>query len=328
MRESVLGLGILALFMTLALTGLCRAGSDQTRPIEGKDDLGRTVILAKPPQRIVLLSGSPIDTIFELGAGHLLVGVVDSIADSYPDLVKKYPSVLEKERIGRFSDPNMEKIIALDPDLILPFASPDAPGKFTDVFEKRGLPYAAVCSVENMASGIAQIERLGKLLDREKEARALVSKIRTEVDGLTRLISSRTRTRPRVYYWWGAKNGTYGSRAAVHELIERAGGINLAGEFKTQYMELSPEYVIAGNPDVIVISYWKESDREPRIAALKQRPGFENITAVKNNRIYTLDGHAFHSPIRFAETISTLAGYIHPELLDDKGRLAGIDNEK
>lgn len=314
--------------MALAVAGICRAGAGLTQPITGKDDLGRTVILKKPPQRIVLLSGSPIDTIYELGAGHLLVGVVDSIADSYPDIIKRYPSVLEKERVGRFSDPNMEKIVALDPDLILPFASTDSPGKFTDVFEKRGLPYAAVCSVENMESGIAQIQRLGKLLDREKEAAALVLKIRTEMDGLTGMIASKIKNKPLVYYWWGAKNGTYGSRAGIHELIERAGGINLAGEFKAQYMELSPEYVIAGNPDVIVISYWKESDREPRIKALKQRPGFEGISAVKNNRIYTLDGHAFHSPIRFAETIKTLAGYIHPELLDNINQYAGIGNEK
>ncbi len=297
-------------------------------PITGKDDFGRTITLPKKPERIVLLSGTPIDAIYELGAGDALVGVVDNIAVSYPGICRRYPSVLEKERVGRFSDPNIEKIIALEPDLIIPFGSSDSPGKFTAVFEKRGLSYAAFCTVENVAFGLDQMRRMGTLLGKEKQAEALAEKIRTDVDTLTRTIASKITHKPLVYYWWGARNGTYGSRAAVHELIERAGGINLAGDFNAQYIELAPEYVIAKDPDVIVISFWKESQGKERIEALKKRPGFAGIKAVKNNRIHTIDGHSFHTPVRFAEVIEQLAGYIHPEIFDSSGVLKETGHAK
>lgn len=286
----------------------------ENNPIVGKDDFGRTVVLPKPPERIVLLSGSPVDVIYELGAGDALVGVVDSIAKGYPGTARRYPSILEKERVGRFSDPNIEKIIALQPDLIIPYGSSENPGKFTSVFEKRGLPYAAVSSVESVTFGLEQIRRLGVLLGREELARVLAKKIRAEIDAVTAEVARRIDHRPLVYYWWGARNGTYGNRAAIHELIERAGGSNIAGDFDRQYMDLSPEYVIDKDPDVIIISYWKPEDRQRRIDALKKRPGFAGVKAVKNNRIYTFEGHDFFSPVRFAHVIRTLAGHIHPQI--------------
>lgn len=286
-------------------------------PVTGKDDLGRTVTLKKPPQKIVLLSGSPIDVIYEIGAADLLVGVVDSIDDSYPETVRRYPSVLKKERVGRFSDPNIEKIVSLEPDLIFAFASTEYPGKFTSAFDKRGLVYAGFVSVESTAFGIEQIRRMGRLLCRDKEAEALAGKIRKEVDDLSRTIAATIKDRPVVYYWWGSRNGTYGRKSAIHELIGLAGGTNLTAEFDQQYMELSPEYVIAGDPDVIVISYFKETQKAERMAELRQRPGFANVKAVKNNRVFCIDGHSFFTPVRFASTIQTLAGYIHPELFKD-----------
>ncbi len=301
------------LAMFFFLTG---TGSGETRQIVGKDDFGRTIILPGPPERIILLSGSPIDVIYELGAGNALVGVVDTIVDSFPETCRRYPSVLEKERVGRFSDPNIEKIISLNPDLIIPFGSSDCPGKYTAVFEKRGLPYAAFVSVENTQFGIDQIMRLGRLLGREKQAQALAEKIRTDVDTVSTQVASRIEKRPLVYYWWGSGNGTYGRRTAINELIELAGGVNLAGKFDAQYMELSPEYVIARDPDVIVISYWKKSQKKERMKALVNRPGFRNIRAVKNGRVYLLAGHSFHTPVRFAEVIKKLAACIHPGIFN------------
>ena len=295
--------------------------------IRGVDDLGRTVVLPKPPERIIVLTGTPIDAIFELGAGDKIVGVVDSMADSYPDTVKKYPELLKKERVGRFDNPYIEKIMELNPDLIIPYASLDTPGKYTAIFDQRGLPYAGFSTVENFRFGLDQILRLGVLLGKKSEAEVLVERLRSEVDGLSATIASNIKTRPLVYYWWGQDNGTYGRKAAVHELIGLAGGVNLAGDFDRKYMELSPEYVISRNPDVIIVSYWKERDREPRLRELVAKPGFRELNAVKNDRIYSIDGHSFHTPIRFAEVIRKLAGFIHPELMDG-GVFAKENNKK
>ena len=296
------------------LSGCTKDTATTKGEIIGFDDFGRKIVLPKIPERIVVISGSPIDAIFELGAGERIVAVQDSIARSYPETCRRYPSLLEKPRVGGFGNPNIEKILSLNPDLIIPYGSSDSPGKYTEVFEKRGLPYAVFTTVENVAFGLEQIKRLGVLLGKEKEAEKLARQIKTGIDELAAQIGSQAKSRPLVYYWWGSGNGTYGNRAAINELIELAGGINLAGEFNRQYLDLSPEYVISRNPDVIVISYWQEDQQEARVEEIKTRPGFSEVKAVKNNRIYTIDGHSFHTPIRFAEAIRNLAGFIHPEL--------------
>ncbi|MDI6793502.1 MAG: ABC transporter substrate-binding protein [bacterium] len=308
-----LQLTILLAFVVI-LTGCAREQAIPKGQIIGCDDLGRKIVLPKSPERIVVISSSPVDAIFELGAGERIVAVQDSIARSYPETVRRYPSLLEKPGVGKFSNPNIEKIVSLNPDLIIPYGSSDSPGKYTEVFEKRGLPYAAFTTVEDVAFGLEQIKRLGVLLGKEKEAENLAGQIKSEIDDLAGQISSQAKSRPLVYYWWGSGNGTYGNRAAINELIELAGGINLAGEFDRQYMELSPEYVISRNPDVIIISYWQEEQQEARVEEIKTRPGFSEVKAVKNNRIYTIDGHSFHTPVRFAEAIHNLASFIHPEV--------------
>ena len=175
-------------------------------------------------------------------------------------------------------------------------------------------------TVENLTFGLEQIKRLGVLLGKEREAAILTGKIKQEIDELVREISSRIERRPIVYYWWGSGNGTYGRRAAINELIELAGGVNLTGEFDRQYMELSPEYVIRKDPDVIVISYWQENQKETRIKEIARRPGFNQVKAVKNRRIHTINGHSLHTPVRFAEVIRNLAWYIHPELFGEKNQ--------
>lgn len=281
--------------------------------IQGHDDLGRPVSLAKVPGRIVVLTGSPLDVLFDLGVGDRVVGVVDSIERAYPDVVRRYPSVLTKERVGRFSAPNLEKIVTLDPDLIIAYASMEKPGLYTDIFEQKDLAYAGCSTVRNLEHGLAQIRWLGHLLGKDSEADAMCAQIICDIKSLTDHIK-KVKTRPMVFYWWGKDNATYGRRAAVHQLIELAGGRNLAESFDRQYMNLSAEFIISQNPEVIIISYWNENQIEPRIREIMARPGFENLPAVKNKRVYAIDGHYFHTPLRFARAIRILAKYVHPEI--------------
>ncbi len=286
------------------------------KSIVGIDDLGRKIVLPKAPERIVVLSSSSLDTIFKLGAGDKIVGVIDNIEQSYPETCRRYPSLRNKPRLGRFNTANIEKIVEINPDLILLYASADHPGKNTTLFEARKLPYAAFTTVENLAFGLEQIKRLGKLLGKEKEAETLSISVKQKIDNLSQKIALRIQTHPRVYFWWGQRNGTYGRRAAIHELIGMAGGINITGEFDRQYLEISPEYVISKDPDVIVISYWQKRQKAGRLDEITRRPGFNQVKAVKTNRIYAINGHDIHTTLRFAEALRDLVRFIHPELSD------------
>ena len=299
------------LILAIGATG-CRASQ---AVVIGIDDLGRKIVLSKVPERLVVLSSScSLDTIFELGAGDKIVGVMDNIEASYPETCRRYPSLLDKPRVGRFNTANMEKIVEINPDLILLYASADHPEKNTALFEAKGLPYAAFSTVENLAFGLEQIKRLGILIGKEKEAEALSISIKYEIETMAQTIAAQAQNRPRVYFWWGQRNGTYGHRAAIHQLIEMAGGTNITGEFDRQYMEISPEYIISQDPEVIIISYWQEKQRAQRLHEIVRRPGFDHIKAVRNNRIQTIDGHDIHTTIRFTEALRNLVQFIHPEL--------------
>ncbi len=305
---------LILLISALFLFGCVKEIGATTGEIVGYDDFDRKIVLPKAPQRIVMVSATHIETIFKLGKGKKIVGVPDSVKKgSYPDLVKRYPSLLKKPTVGDFSNPSLEKIVSLSPDLIIIYDSADTPGKYSTIFEKWRLNYAAFRTASDVAWGLKQIERLGILLGKEKEAKRLIQGIKEEIEGLSKKADS-LKNRPLVYYRWGFGNGTYGKRAVLDELIRLAGGINLAGEFDKQWFELSPEYVISKDPDVIVISYYKEEDREAVIKALKDSPAFAKVKAVKNNRVYAINGTWLHSPILFPKAIRKLTGFIHPEV--------------
>ncbi|PIP41564.1 hypothetical protein CO110_07370 [Candidatus Desantisbacteria bacterium CG_4_9_14_3_um_filter_40_11] len=329
----VLVCGLLTMVYGLFLIGYANGTVTTKGKITGYDDFGRKIVLAKAPERIVLTSGTHIDAIFELGAGNKVVGIPNSVIrssqppfkSSYPETVRRYPSLLKKPTVGDFGNPNIEKIISLNPDLIIIYDSADSQGKYSEVFEKRGLPYAAFCTAESVDFGLKQIKRLGILLGKKKEAEKLVNRLKLEIDKMAVQISSKAKNRPLVYYWWyGSGNGTYGKRAVLNELINVAGGINLAGEFDKQWFEISPEYVISRNPDVIIISYYQEDQREESVKEIKTRPGFSQVKAVKNNQIYTINGSSLHSPLLFPEALRNLAEFIHPEVF----RHGGTENEK
>lgn len=284
--------------------------------IIGRDDLGRKIILPKPPQRIVVISAIPIDTIFEIGAGDRIVGVPDGISRSYLETCKRYPSLLTKEKVGRFSNPHIEKIVSLMPDLIICYDSLDTPGKYTAPFEKLKIPYAVVNTPKNISAGLSQIKRLGVLLGKEEEAKKLAKKIKEEIDKLVIKIQSKTKTKkkPLVYYWFGMGIVSCGNKSVVNELIKLAGGTNLAEKFNRQYVDLSFEYVMSKDPDVIIISYWGDDQvSKMKIKEIIEKPGFSQVKAVKNNRIYTINGHFLHTPVLFPEAIRKLAEFIHQE---------------
>ena len=281
--------------------------------IIGKDDFGRVIVLDKIPKRIVAVSATLIPAIFEMGAGSKIVGVPEKIDLSYTWVCEKYPQVLDKPRVGGFSNINIEKIVSLSPDLVILYDSLEAPGKYTQGFKKWGIPYASFGTARDVSHGIEQIKRLGVLLGKKKEAKNLTKRIQTENSKLQERVMPLS-YKPLVYFWWGSGNLTYGKPTLVNELIEMAGGINLAGDINRQTPEISHEYIISKDPDVIVITYWAEKDKKTRIAAIKEKPYFNQVKAIKNNRVYAIDGSSVHSVVRFPEALRNLIKFIHPEL--------------
>src|SRR5262249_42878670 len=122
--------------------------------------------------------------------------------------------------------------------------------------------------------------------------------------------------RPRVLYW--SAGFTAGHRSTIDDIIREAGGINVATERRLEESaEISPEQVIAADPEYILLSKWSTDDREGRI---ENHPLLRNLRAVKEQRVITIEGRYLTSVSHFVvEGAERLARKLHPDRFEKDG---------
>jgi len=245
------------------------------------DDLGRNVTLDKPAERIVSLAPAATRTLYDLGALDKVVGV-----DKYSD---DPPEAQNKTVVGATE---IESIIALKPDLVISWWYYESE---LQQLEDLGIPviYIHPTSIDGIYYDVLLI---GKAVGLEEAAEKLVSNLKTRVAYVETLVRNLTKTipRPKVYLELYSPYKTVGRNTFTHQLIELAGGVNIARNL-TGYPKLSDEYIIEANPDVILY----ESDLP--LENFTERAGWYQINAVKNGKIYHLDRHITTASPRFIE---------------------------
>jgi iron complex transport system substrate-binding protein len=230
------------------------------------DDRGVAVNLPRPPQRIVTMLPSLAETVCELGACDRLVGV-DDYAD-WPLSVRRLP------RVGGVEDANIERIVALQPDLVLLSATSRA----IERLEGLGLHVYGV-ELKTLADVHRTLTRIGQLLD-APGADAVWEHINSGIDqaahGLPAALRGTT-----VYFEVGS--GPYAASASSHigELLSRIGATNIVPATLGSVPKLNPEFVVRADPQVIMISY---RSAQP----LELRPGWRRIRAVRDRRVCAL----------------------------------------
>jgi iron complex transport system substrate-binding protein len=267
------------------------------------DDLGRSVNIEKVPQRIISLAPSNTEILFALGLGDKVVGVTEQC--NYP------PEVSEKESIGGFSTPDIEKIIALQPDLIL--AASIHAKEVIPALEEQGLTVFAL-EPENLDGILEDIRIVGEITGREKEASVLV----TQMESRIKAITDKTREveeRPKVFYiTWHEPIWSVGSGTIIHELIEKGGGENIFQDI-TGHKMVNLETVIARNPEVVIActGHGEAEGRPFEWAKSESRLGV--IEASRNDRIYQVDADLVsRAGPRIVDALEWFAYFIHPEL--------------
>ena len=264
------------------------------------DDAGRTVTIQQPVERIISIATPNTEILFALGLGHRVVGV--SQYCNYP------PEALEVEKVGSVRSLHYEKIVALSPDLLLGggLTTQDAITKL----EELGIPVVILDPVD--IEGIfADIELVGKLTATENEAENLVSQLRQRKMALV----SKTETlnnKPRVYLQIDPSLRTVGPGSWIDELINLAGGSNIAAGSALAYPMLSSEIIIELNPEIIILA---DTDLGTSPETVKAQPGWGAITAVKNDDIYIIDRDIIsRAGPRVIDGLEALIRIIHPEL--------------
>jgi iron complex transport system substrate-binding protein len=290
----------LAALLSLALALTACSSSGQTPAVNYVfDDLGRLVAINGTPQRIISLAPSNTEILFALGLGDKVVGVTDYC--DYP------PEALNKTKVGGYINPDIEKIVALNPDLVL--AAYGTPMDVIINMAGLGLTVYGIKTTD-LDDLLDDIRRVGEITDKEVEAQTLTSEMENRIQAVTNQ-TEELGQRPRVFYMlWNDPLWTAGSGTFIDELIEKAGGVNIC-ENVTGYAEISLEDVLASNPEIIItseLSYdWAMNATE-----------LASTNASQTGRIYTLDDNLVQRPgPRLVEGLEWFAYFIHPEIFGE-----------
>ncbi|MBU4343218.1 MAG: ABC transporter substrate-binding protein [Candidatus Omnitrophica bacterium] len=210
--------------------------------------------------RIVSLAPNVTEILFALGLGDSIVGV-DKYSD-YPEEAKKI------ERLGTFDKPNIERIILLKPDYI--FVSSDMGIDRLSYLEGLGVKVIKISpkSIDELRKGIAM---LGIIFDRKPQARLLIEDMEHRINNVSHNIKGK---RPKVFVQL-FDDPLVTVSFFIGDLIELAGGKNIAWDVKEGAGLFSYEVLIERNPDIIIVCGFSRGMNLP-----------PSINAVRNNRIY------------------------------------------
>ena len=224
--------------------------------------------------RYISLAPSTTEILFALGLDKEIVGV-SSYCDYPPEAVKK-------EKVGSFSQPNIEKILSLKPDYI--FCTGIEQANIVGQLRKLKLN-VFVAEPQNLDQLFASIREMGLITNRVKEAEKIISKMKQDIKEVFLKVGLIPQeSRPRVFFEvWYDPLMTAGKGSLIDEMVTTAGGINIASDINRPYSIFSAEEVIKRNPDCIIISYM---DKNNPVEAVSRRFGWDRIKAVKNKRIY------------------------------------------
>jgi len=265
------------------------------------DEVGRQVELKAVPQRIISIAPSVTEILFAIGLGEKIVGV--STHCNYP------PEARLKEKIGGYITPSLERIIALQPDLVIGTADGELK-PFVNKLAGLGVP-VYITNSQSVAEVMTSIQNVGGVT----YSLAGAKKVIVSMKGKMQTVRDKIRGRPRLRVLHilsydpliSSGKGTF-----VHDLIHLAGGTNVAEEAKGKHPRYSMEEVIAQDPQVIILSSMKS--RDPLAEQRSWWSRWSEISAVRLGRIYVVDADLIHRPSpRIVEGLEELARAIHPE---------------
>ena len=236
------------------------------------------------PQRIVCLTAETAEIAHLVGAGDRVVGV--------PGTARRPEAVRDKARVGGFTTFRVDKILALQPDLVLGFS--DLQREVVGELLAAGV--TVLCTNQRSVDQIMQtILLVGSALGREAAARDVVADMRDEIKQV-REYSSVWPDRPRIYFEEWMDPLIAGIRW-VSELIEIAGGRDVFAELRDRPAAparvVSAEEVARRDPEIILASW---CGKPVDVDAIARRPGFAGVAAVRTARIYEIAGEDVLSP--------------------------------
>jgi len=270
--------------------------ADEAGEVTVTDQMGREITFTTVPQRLISLSPSNTEIAFALGLSDRIVGVTEYC--NYP------PEAQEKEIVGGFSTPNLEKILELEPGLVI---ASTIHVEEVPRLEEMGIPVLVIESI-TMVDLFTSISLVSEVAGVPENGEELIASMRERIEAVEAVVGQI----PEEVYSDPLMSA--GSNAFVNEIITLSGGINIFGEINESYPQISAEVVAERMPDMILYpDYHGTADlMEETMAA---RPGWESVPAVLNGNIYAISDDTFARPgPRVVEAIEEAARLFYPDL--------------
>jgi len=265
-------------------------------PVSVIDARGVRVSLRQPPKRIVSLTPGITETLFAIGAGPRVVGVTRYC--DYPPQVRSLP------KVGDYST-SIEKVVAMKPDLIVADleANRKAIADLEKLAEVRGKVF--VIRATSFSELYASLRKLGQITGCPAGAQKVVSHMQLVINAVKKRVAA-SRTRPRVLFVVQAQPlWVAGGHTFMDEMIEIAGGSNVGRKAGDGYRSLGLEQLVALDPEVLLSTH-------ATVEELRSRPGWSQVSAVRNKRVHRLGFEAVRPCPRLSDAVVTIYRLLHP----------------
>jgi iron complex transport system substrate-binding protein len=262
------------------------------------DGIGRRVEIPRHPLRIISLAPNVTETLYLLGAQDRLIGVTTQC--DWPEDVKRKP------KIGDLLNPNYEVILAARPDLVIASTAGNDEGA---VMKLAGLGLPVYVVAPRSVKGIFQsVEEIGRITDCAARGIQLVAQMRERLEKVRSRIAGLTPVRAFFITWFDPLL-TPGKNTFENDVIRLAGVLSITADIPQYYPRYSLEQLLVKDPDVILAV---EHMGDP-LPDLKKIPGWKDLRAVREGKIYLLSEFLQHPSPLFVDGVEELARKLHPE---------------
>jgi iron complex transport system substrate-binding protein len=294
--------------LALSFSAGCQSANsarvDDAAQVEVTDNLGRKIKIPAKIERVVSLAPSVTENIFAVGAGDKLVGVTTYC--NYP------VEAQQKPKIGDTLNPNLETVIAAKPQLVL--ASTDSQLEvFTRKLEEQNIP-VYVTDAKDVEAVLRNLRGIGELLGAKETAEKQIADLQARLAVINSKIQGKNPVKvfvqisPEPLF-------TVGKASFITDLVKRAGGVSVTADVPDAYPKISKETALAAQPEAIILSF------DEGMGAANGEPAavFKDSPAVKNNRVYKINGEWLARPSpRLVDALKAMAKALHPDLFENQ----------
>jgi iron complex transport system substrate-binding protein len=277
-------------------------------PVEFQRSDGQTLTVDEPVTRIVSLSPGATEMIYAIGAQDALIAVDNNA--NYPPEVASLSG-----RVDAYQ-PNVEAIAGFEPDLVI--VANDVDG-IVEALDRLSIPVLYVdldTDVKTLDAVFGQIGLLGRLTAHEEAAQALLVDLRTRVRAIEDVMQAlASQDAPTYYHELDAELYSISNDTFIGNVYRVLKARNIAGDGGgIAYPQMTQEAIIEANPDVIVLA---DEAFGVTVESVRARPGWSAISAVENDRIYTIDPDIISRPgPRIVDALEELARQLYPQAFE------------